>query len=154
MNGQWFPLEERLLEEESIAKFRSSRARSLGWHPVRHPLVEREPVNFFVEGITPDFIWKIYNGRVFKAGARRAERLRGIKKAAARSGSMPFVSSSPLPVHVAILVTRPTALPRVSKPGNSGSARSWIDAWSLDRLSGPLREAGRIRPIMKFFTMY
>lgn len=56
-----------------------------------------------------------------KAGARRAERLRGIKKAGARSGSMPFVSSSPL-LHMAILVTRPTALPRVSKPGNSGSA--------------------------------
>lgn len=36
-----------------------------------------------------------------KPGARRAERLRGIKKAGARSGSMPFVSSSspsPAPV--------------------------------------------------------
>lgn len=55
-----------------------------------------------------------------KPGARRAERLRGIKKAGARSGSMPFVSSSPRPM--AILVTRPTALPRVSRPGNSGSS--------------------------------
>lgn len=68
MNGQWFPLEERLEEESIVAKFRSREVRGLGWHPVRHPLVEREPVNFFVEGITPDFIWKIYNGRVFKAG--------------------------------------------------------------------------------------
>lgn len=91
-----------------------------------------------------------------KPGARRAERLRGIKKAGARSGSMPFVSSSSPPAPVQWPYSW-RGLPRfrVSRgPETADPARLWIDAWSLDRLSGPLREADRIRPIMKFSLLY
>lgn len=63
-----------------------------------------------------------------KAGARRAERLRGIKKAGARSGSMPFVSSSPPPPygHTRDAAYRASACLEARK--QRIRARLWIDA--------------------------
>lgn len=52
------------VQEESIGR----EISMVGWHPVRHPNANRSISS--LKAFTPDFIWKIYNGRVFKAGER------------------------------------------------------------------------------------